>query len=83
MKWLHKWWECHWQKSWAAVLMLIDGVNLTALQLYQQDIVQFFGPQRGPTIFSGLRIGLGALIYWRATKRKDPSMPPPDPQATR
>jgi len=64
--------RAHTQKTLAGVLMLIDGANLTALQLYHDDIVQFFGPTRGPSIFSGLRITLGAMIFWRATKKKSP-----------
>lgn len=66
----HCYWAQHFQKTWAAVLMALDGVQLAALQIYREDIVQFFGPHRGPTIFSGIRLGLGALIYWRATQRK-------------
>lgn len=83
MNWIHKWWECHWQKSWAAVLMLVDGANLAALQIYHDDIVQFFGPTRGPTVFSGLRVGLGALIYWRATSKKATPLQAPTTEATR
>ncbi len=63
-------WTAHAQKTMASILMAIDAVNLTALQVYHDDIVQFFGPHRGPTIFSGLRMGLGALIFWRATQKK-------------
>jgi len=82
MTWVHTWWEHHWQKSWAGVLMLIDGANLTAVQLYHDDIVQFFGPTKGPTVFSAIRIGLGALIFWRASSKKV-SLPAPASEATR
>lgn len=79
---LRHWFENHFQKSMAGILMLIDGINLAALQLYHDDIVQFFGPTRGPTVFSGLRMGLGALIFWRATSKKAP-LPAPATEATR
>jgi hypothetical protein len=76
-------WRAHTQKTLAAVLMLIDGANLAALQIYHDDIVQFFGPTRGPTVFSGLRMALGALIFWRATCKKAAPLPAPAIEATR
>ena len=70
MNLIRTWWEEHFQKTWSSLLILIDGVNLVALQAYHDDIVQFFGPQRGPTTFSGIRMALGILIFWRASRKK-------------
>jgi hypothetical protein len=70
VNWVRAWWDQHFQKTWSAFLILLDGANLVALQTYQEDIVQTFGPHRGPIVFSSLRIGLGALIFWRASRKK-------------
>lgn len=69
MNWLKNFWCNHVQKSIGMLLMTIDGVNIALIQEYQQDIVQFFGPY-GQTIYSGIRLGLGALIVIRATQKK-------------
>lgn len=70
MNWLKDFFTHHVQKSMSAILILIDSANLAALELVHTDVVQMFGPTRGPTIFSSLRIGLGMVIFARASFRK-------------
>lgn len=67
---LKTFWNNHVQKSMASLLLLLDGANIAALEYYHQDVVQFFGPTHGQTVFSGIRMGLGAVIFWRAKQRK-------------
>lgn len=69
MNWFKSLWANHIQKSMASVLLLLDGANIAALEYYHQDVVQFFGPVHGQTAFSGIRMGLGAVIFWRARQR--------------
>jgi len=76
MNWLHSFWQNHIQKSVGMLMIALDGVNLALIQEYQQDIVQFFG-HYGQTVYSGIRLGLGALIVIRATQKKQASLPPP------
>lgn len=76
MKWLKSWWQNHVQKSVGMLLIALDSINLALIQEYQQDIVQFFG-HYGQTVYSGIRLGLGALIVIRATQKKAVALPPP------
>lgn len=78
------WWANHVQKTMASLLILIDGINLAALELYHQDVVKLFGPTHGESVFSAIRIGLAAIIGIRAAKRKTVTpLPAPVPEATR
>ena len=76
MNWLKSWWQNHVQKTLGSLMILIDSANLAMVQAYQQDIVQFFG-NHGQTVYSALRLGLGALIVIRASQRAQPGLPPP------
>jgi len=76
MNWLRSFWQNHVQKSIGMLMITLDGVNLAIIQEYQQDIVQFFG-HYGQTVYSAIRLGLGALIVIRATQKKQAPLPPP------
>ena len=76
MKWLKNWWANHVQKSIGMLMIALDSANLAIIQEYQQDIVQFFG-HYGQTVYSAIRLGLGALIVIRATQKKQESLIPP------
>ncbi len=70
MNWLKRWWEQHVQKTLASLLILLDGVNVAALEFYHQDIVRLVGVNHGESVFSGLRMLLAAVIGVRALRRK-------------
>jgi hypothetical protein len=76
MKLIKVWWANHVQKTLGCLMVAIDGINLALIQEYQQDIVQFFG-HYGQTIYSAIRLSLGALIVIRATQKKQASLPAP------
>lgn len=69
-QWLTHWYYAHVQKTMASVLLAIDGVNIAALEYYHADVVQFFGPTHGQTVFSVIRMSLASLIFWRARQRQ-------------
>lgn len=76
MTWLKSWWANHVQKSIGLLMIGLDSANLAIIQEYQQDIVQFFG-HYGQTIYSAIRLSLGALIVIRATQKKQAALPAP------
>jgi hypothetical protein len=76
MNWLKSWWTNHVQKSIGMLMIALDSANLAIIQEYQQDIVQFFG-HYGQTVYSAIRLGLGAVIVIRATQKKQASLPSP------
>lgn len=76
MKLLKTFWTNHVQKSIGMLMFAIDGINMALIQEYEQDIVQFFG-HYGQTIYSAIRLSLGAVIVIRATQKKQASLPPP------
>lgn len=76
MKLLKTWWANHVQKSVGMLMIALDGVNLALIQEYQQDIVQFFG-HYGQTVYSAIRLSLGAIIVVRATQKKQAALPAP------